>query len=149
MCFFRCAAVWHWSGTAQKSETDTYRECGTWPHPHKDRHRLLLRHTHPVSWHRGYRQQRVWPVSFLPHCYSLTLMLANLMIYKRLTVCEATEAVRGYWNILPNVGFLEQLRDLDTRRQRKTAEKRHKAHKTDIICITIFNCQMKLFIRHK
>lgn len=46
---------------------------------------------------------------------SATLVLAYLMIYERLTVAEAIEAVRGHRNILPNVGFLEQLRDLDAR----------------------------------
>lgn len=56
----------------------------------------------------------------LVHCArgvsrSATLVLAYLMIYERLTVAEAIEAVRGHRNILPNVGFLEQLRDLDAR----------------------------------
>ncbi|MCI4384644.1 hypothetical protein PGIGA_G00041120 [Pangasianodon gigas] len=56
----------------------------------------------------------------LVHCArgvsrSATLVLAYLMIYERLTVAEAIEAVRGYRNILPNVGFLEQLRDLNAR----------------------------------
>lgn len=37
------------------------------------------------------------------------------MIYKRLMVAEAIEAVRGYRTVLPNVGFLEQLQDLDAR----------------------------------
>ncbi|KAK2866778.1 hypothetical protein Q7C36_002834 [Tachysurus vachellii] len=56
----------------------------------------------------------------LVHCArgvsrSATLVLAYLMIYEWLTVAEAIEAVRGNRNILPNVGFLEQLRDLDVR----------------------------------
>ncbi|XP_047673482.1 dual specificity phosphatase 29-like isoform X2 [Tachysurus fulvidraco] len=56
----------------------------------------------------------------LVHCArgvsrSATLVLAYLMIYERLTVAEAIEAVRRNRNILPNVGFLEQLRDLDVR----------------------------------
>ncbi|XP_046709173.1 dual specificity phosphatase 29-like isoform X2 [Silurus meridionalis] len=60
----------------------------------------------------------------LVHCArgvsrSATLVLAYLMIHKRLTVAEAITAVRGYRNILPNVGFLEQLRELDARLQRK------------------------------
>ncbi|KAK3559752.1 hypothetical protein QTP86_020757 [Hemibagrus guttatus] len=64
----------------------------------------------------------------LVHCArgvsrSATLVLAYLMIYERLTVAEAIEAVRAHRNILPNVGFLEQLRDLDAR---LTAEERRK-----------------------
>lgn len=54
----------------------------------------------------------------LVHCArgisrSATLALAYLMIKERLTLVEATEAVRRHRNILPNIGFLNQLRQLD------------------------------------
>lgn len=71
----------------------------------------------------------------LVHCArgvsrSATLVLAYLMIYKRLTVAEAIKTVWGYRNILPNAGFLEQLRDLDARLTLQ--EKDKDTHKTDI-----------------
>ncbi|XP_051529784.1 dual specificity phosphatase 29-like [Myxocyprinus asiaticus] len=55
----------------------------------------------------------------LVHCArgvsrSATLVLAYLMIYERLTVAEAIEIVCVHRNILPNAGFLQQLRQLDT-----------------------------------
>ncbi|XP_019938650.2 dual specificity phosphatase 29-like [Paralichthys olivaceus] len=54
----------------------------------------------------------------LVHCArgisrSATLVLAFLMIRERLTLVEAIEVVRRHRNILPNVGFLNQLRRLD------------------------------------
>ncbi|TKS89697.1 Dual specificity phosphatase DUPD1 [Collichthys lucidus] len=55
----------------------------------------------------------------LVHCArgisrSATLALAFLMIKERLTLVEALDAVRSHRNILPNVGFLNQLCHLDT-----------------------------------
>ncbi|KAM6964068.1 dual specificity phosphatase 29-like [Tautogolabrus adspersus] len=55
----------------------------------------------------------------LVHCArgisrSATLVLAFLMIKERLTLVEAAEAVRRHRNILPNVGFLNQLCNLDS-----------------------------------
>ncbi|XP_072524007.1 dual specificity phosphatase 29-like [Salminus brasiliensis] len=55
----------------------------------------------------------------LVHCArgisrSATLVLAYLMIYEGLTVSEAIKAVRSHRNVLPNSGFLQQLRELDT-----------------------------------
>lgn len=55
----------------------------------------------------------------LVHCArgvsrSATLALAFLMIKERLTLVEAVEAVRRHRNILPNVGFLNQLCHLDS-----------------------------------
>ncbi|CAJ1080326.1 dual specificity phosphatase DUPD1-like [Xyrichtys novacula] len=54
----------------------------------------------------------------LVHCArgisrSAALVLAFLMIKKRLTLVEAVETVRRHRNILPNVGFLSQLCHLD------------------------------------
>lgn len=63
----------------------------------------------------------------LVHCArgisrSATLALAFLMIKERLTLVEAVEVVRRRRNILPNVGFLNQLCHLDSSLalQRKT-----------------------------
>uniref|UniRef100_A0A3Q0T3F2 Dual specificity protein phosphatase n=1 Tax=Amphilophus citrinellus TaxID=61819 RepID=A0A3Q0T3F2_AMPCI len=55
----------------------------------------------------------------LVHCArgisrSAALVLAFLMIKERLTLVEAVEIVCRHRNILPNVGFLNQLRDLDS-----------------------------------
>ncbi|GAA6214352.1 dual specificity phosphatase DUPD1-like [Lates japonicus] len=55
----------------------------------------------------------------LVHCArgisrSATLVLAFLMIKERLTLAEAVEVVRKHRNVLPNVGFLNQLRRLDS-----------------------------------
>ncbi|XP_038592375.1 dual specificity phosphatase 29-like [Micropterus salmoides] len=65
----------------------------------------------------------------LVHCArgisrSATLALAFLMIKERLTLVEAVEVVRRRRNILPNVGFLNQLCHLDSSLalQRKTAQ---------------------------
>lgn len=54
----------------------------------------------------------------LVHCArgisrSATLVLAYLMLREGLTLVEALEAVRRHRNILPNAGFLNQLRQLD------------------------------------
>ncbi|XP_036402216.1 dual specificity phosphatase DUPD1-like [Megalops cyprinoides] len=54
----------------------------------------------------------------LVHCVmgrsrSATLFLAYLMIYKKMTVVEAIEHVKERRCILPNRGFLKQLRQLD------------------------------------
>ncbi len=54
----------------------------------------------------------------LVHCArgvsrSATLVLAYLMIYEKLAVAEAINAVCVHRNILPNAGFLQQLRQLD------------------------------------
>ncbi|XP_029698885.1 dual specificity phosphatase DUPD1-like isoform X1 [Takifugu rubripes] len=54
----------------------------------------------------------------LVHCArgisrSATLVLAYLMLREGLTLVEALEAVCRHRNILPNVGFLNQLRQLD------------------------------------
>uniref|UniRef100_A0A3Q3X885 Dual specificity protein phosphatase n=1 Tax=Mola mola TaxID=94237 RepID=A0A3Q3X885_MOLML len=64
--------------------------------------------------HGALSQKRV-----LVHCArgisrSATLVLAYLMIRERLTLVEAVEAVRTHRNILPNAGFLNQLRHLDS-----------------------------------
>ncbi|XP_039894817.1 dual specificity phosphatase 29-like isoform X2 [Simochromis diagramma] len=55
----------------------------------------------------------------LVHCArgisrSAALTLAFLMIKERLTLVEAVEVVCRHRNILPNVGFLNQLRELDS-----------------------------------
>ncbi|KFU91953.1 Dual specificity phosphatase DUPD1, partial [Chaetura pelagica] len=54
----------------------------------------------------------------LVHCAmgrsrSATLVLAYLMIYKKMTVVDAIEQVSRHRCILPNRGFLKQLRELD------------------------------------
>ncbi|XP_036427699.1 dual specificity phosphatase DUPD1-like [Colossoma macropomum] len=66
----------------------------------------------------------------LVHCArgisrSATLVLAYLMIYEGLTLSEAIQAVRSHRSILPNAGFLQQLRELDTELslQRQTANR--------------------------
>ncbi|XP_040032883.2 dual specificity phosphatase 29 isoform X1 [Gasterosteus aculeatus] len=66
----------------------------------------------------------------LVHCArgisrSATLALAFLMIRERLTLVEAVEAVRRHRNVLPNVGFLNQLCRLDSSLalQRKTPKR--------------------------
>ncbi|XP_058476496.1 dual specificity phosphatase 29-like [Solea solea] len=55
----------------------------------------------------------------LVHCArgisrSATLVLAFLMIKERLTLIDAVRTVRQHRNVLPNVGFLNQLRHLDS-----------------------------------
>uniref|UniRef100_A0A8C9RYZ6 Dual specificity protein phosphatase n=1 Tax=Scleropages formosus TaxID=113540 RepID=A0A8C9RYZ6_SCLFO len=54
----------------------------------------------------------------LVHCArgisrSATLVLACLMIHEKLTLVEAIKAVRRHRDVLPNSGFLDQLRRLD------------------------------------
>lgn len=44
---------------------------------------------------------------------SATLFLAYLMIYKNMTVVDAIDRVKSYRRIIPNWGFLKQLRELD------------------------------------
>lgn len=44
---------------------------------------------------------------------SAALVLAYLMIYKNMTVVDAIEQVLKHRCILPNRGFLKQLRELD------------------------------------
>lgn len=56
----------------------------------------------------------------LVHCVmgrsrSATLFLAYLMICKNMTVAEAIDRVKYYRRIIPNWGFLKQLRELDMR----------------------------------
>lgn len=58
-------------------------------------------------------------VKVLVHCArgvsrSATLVLAYLMIYEKLTIAEAINVVCAHRNILPNAGFLQQLRQLDS-----------------------------------
>lgn len=60
----------------------------------------------------------------LVHCArgisrSATLALAYLMIRERLSLVAALELVCQHRNILPNAGFLEQLRRLDTSLQQQ------------------------------
>uniref|UniRef100_A0A8C1BPS5 Dual specificity protein phosphatase n=1 Tax=Cyprinus carpio carpio TaxID=630221 RepID=A0A8C1BPS5_CYPCA len=67
--------------------------------------------------HEALSQQRGGKV--LVHCArgvsrSATLVLAYLMIYEKLTVAEAVDVVCAHRNILPNAGFLQQLRQLDS-----------------------------------
>nr|XP_055032331.1 dual specificity protein phosphatase 13-like isoform X1 [Misgurnus anguillicaudatus] len=55
----------------------------------------------------------------LVHCArgvsrSAALVLSYLMIYERLTISEAIKIVSAHRNILPNPGFLQQLRQLDS-----------------------------------
>ncbi|XP_060782106.1 dual specificity phosphatase 29-like [Neoarius graeffei] len=63
----------------------------------------------------------------LVHCVmgrsrSATLFLAYLMIYKKMTVVDAIEHVKKQRCILPNRGFLKQLRDLDIQLQGQREE---------------------------
>lgn len=44
---------------------------------------------------------------------SATLVLAYLMIEEKMTLVEAIEQVKCHRQIIPNWGFLKQLRDLD------------------------------------
>lgn len=77
----------------------------------------------------GHHTLILFPVSgkLLVHCVmgrsrSATLFLAYLMIYKNMTVVKAIEHVKKQRCILPNRGFLKQLRDLDV----QLREQRHK-----------------------
>ncbi|KAG5262784.1 hypothetical protein AALO_G00278880 [Alosa alosa] len=65
----------------------------------------------------------------LVHCVmgrsrSATLFLAYLMIYMNMTVVDAIDRVKSYRRIIPNWGFLKQLRELDMHlhEQRKGGE---------------------------
>lgn len=49
---------------------------------------------------------------------SATLVLAYLMIEEKMTLVDAITAVAQNRNICPNMGFLEQLRTLDTQLQK-------------------------------
>lgn len=60
------------------------------------------------------------PDKLLVHCVmgrsrSATLFLAYLMICERMTVVDAIEHVKKRRRIIPNWGFLKQLRELDMR----------------------------------
>ncbi|XP_026131859.1 dual specificity phosphatase DUPD1 [Carassius auratus] len=74
---------------------------------------------HPTAGfiHEALSQQRKGKV--LVHCArgvsrSATLVLAYLMIYEKLTIADAVSVVCAHRNILPNAGFLQQLRQLDS-----------------------------------
>lgn len=56
----------------------------------------------------------------LVHCAmglsrSSSLVLAYLMIHENVTLADAIKAVSAHRNVSPNEGFLEQLRELDTK----------------------------------
>lgn len=76
---------------------------------------------------RGPLLRLVWLLSagrVLVHCArgiscSATVALAYLMIRERLSLVVALELVCQRRNILPNAGFLEQLRRLDTSLQQQ------------------------------
>uniref|UniRef100_A0A672G7K5 Dual specificity protein phosphatase n=1 Tax=Salarias fasciatus TaxID=181472 RepID=A0A672G7K5_SALFA len=66
----------------------------------------------------------ILPDKLLVHCVmgrsrSATLFLAYLMIYEDMTVVEAIEQVKTRRRIIPNWGFLKQLRELDQELQEK------------------------------
>lgn len=61
---------------------------------------------------------RTSPDKLLVHCVmgrsrSATLFLAYLMICENMTLVEAIEQVKERRRIVPNWGFLKQLRELD------------------------------------
>lgn len=63
----------------------------------------------------------------LVHCVmgrsrSATLFLAYLMICQNMTVVDAVETVKRRRQIIPNWGFLKQLRELDMQLQQKRLE---------------------------
>uniref|UniRef100_A0A667YLA5 Dual specificity protein phosphatase n=1 Tax=Myripristis murdjan TaxID=586833 RepID=A0A667YLA5_9TELE len=71
----------------------------------------------------------------LVHCVmgrsrSATLFLAYLMICKNMTVVEAIEHVKKRRRIIPNWGFLKQLRELDTH----LVDKRRGSYKLRFTC---------------
>ncbi|XP_034049783.1 dual specificity phosphatase DUPD1-like [Thalassophryne amazonica] len=82
----------------------------------------------------------------LVHCArgtsrSAALVLAFLMIKERLTLVEAVEAVCRHRNILPNVGFLNQLSQLDSslalrRRTRKHQGAERETEEGDVKTLT-------------
>ena len=60
----------------------------------------------------------------LVHCVmgrsrSATLFLAYLMIYHNMTIVDAIDHVKQRRRIIPNWGFLKQLRELDESLQEK------------------------------
>lgn len=62
------------------------------------------------------------PDKLLVHCVmgrsrSATLFLAYLMICENMTLVDAVEHVKRQRRIIPNWGFLKQLRELDMRLQ--------------------------------
>lgn len=64
------------------------------------------------------------PDKLLVHCVmgrsrSATLFLAYLMICENMTVVDAIDHVKKRRRIIPNWGFLKQLRDLDMELQEK------------------------------
>ncbi|XP_026206405.1 dual specificity phosphatase DUPD1-like isoform X2 [Anabas testudineus] len=66
----------------------------------------------------------------LVHCArgisrSAALVLSFLMIQEALTLVEAVEAVRRHRSILPNVGFLRQLRQLDSSLALRRRKRQH------------------------
>lgn len=65
---------------------------------------------------------------------SATLFLAYLMICRNMTVVEAIEHVKKRRRIIPNWGFLKQLRELDTHlvdKRRGSADGQHDETKDD------------------
>lgn len=63
----------------------------------------------------------------LVHCVmgrsrSATLFLAYLMICENMTVVDAIEHVKNHRRIIPNWGFLKQLRELDMHLLEKRGE---------------------------
>ncbi|TVC49514.1 Dual specificity phosphatase DUPD1 [Bagarius yarrelli] len=72
----------------------------------------------------------------LVHCVmgrsrSATLVLAYLMIQEKMTLVDAIEQVKRRRQIIPNWGFLKQLRELDTFLLEKGSEHTHTAHTTE------------------
>ncbi|XP_033962878.1 dual specificity phosphatase 29-like isoform X1 [Pseudochaenichthys georgianus] len=68
----------------------------------------------------------------LVHCVmgrsrSATLFLAYLMICENMTVVEAVEHAKSRRRIIPNWGFLKQLRELDVQLLEKQEEQKHGA----------------------
>ncbi|KAK3559751.1 hypothetical protein QTP86_020758 [Hemibagrus guttatus] len=66
----------------------------------------------------------------LVHCVmgrsrSATLVLAYLMIEEKMTLVDAIEQVKRHRQIIPNRGFLKQLRDLDTFLLEQRSENTH------------------------
>lgn len=104
------------------------------PHVKREAYRVLVRVVKHQTEQGHYRnlhcqkeritQCHLWWCPFvstgkvLVHCVmgrsrSATLVLAYLMIYKNMTVVDAIEQVCRHRCILPNRGFLKQLRELD------------------------------------
>ncbi|XP_072311730.1 dual specificity phosphatase 29 [Eucyclogobius newberryi] len=71
----------------------------------------------------------------LVHCVmgrsrSATLFLAYLMICRNMTVVDAVESVKKRRRIVPNWGFLKQLRELDMRLQERRLDEAQGKHCT-------------------